>query len=146
MGNGNSVATILGDGQGSLRLFMSGGDLSALLVDLSGLEFGNALLSALGLPQRTQVRCLISDFALQNGLVTTRKFLLDTEEAQVHGSGTLSLKSEKLDLQLKTESKHFSIGSLPGPIDIGGTSRTRRSARARRRWRARVRRWDWEFF
>ena len=29
---------------------MAGGNLSALIVDLAGLEFGNALLSALGVP------------------------------------------------------------------------------------------------
>jgi len=46
------VADILGHGNGALKLFMTGGDLSALLVDLSGLQFGNALLSSLGLPKR----------------------------------------------------------------------------------------------
>ena len=46
---GNSMATMLANGNGSLQLTMAGGgDLSALLVDLSGLQFGNALLSALG--------------------------------------------------------------------------------------------------
>jgi len=47
--------------------------------------------------------------------------VLDTKAANVTGSGTINLRSEALDLQLKTEAKHFSIGSLPGPINIGGT-------------------------
>jgi hypothetical protein len=50
---------------------MTGGDLSALLVDLSGLELGNAILSALGMPERTPVECMITDFALQKGLLNT---------------------------------------------------------------------------
>ena len=45
---GNSVATMLANGNGGVRMGMAGGDLSSLLVDLSGLQFGNALLSALG--------------------------------------------------------------------------------------------------
>ena len=50
---GNSMATMMANGNGSLQLTMAGGgDLSALLVDLSGLQFGNALLSALGVPDR----------------------------------------------------------------------------------------------
>ena len=32
-----------------------------------------------------------------------------------------NLLTEALALQLKTKAKHFSIGSLPAPIDIGGT-------------------------
>jgi hypothetical protein len=33
----------------------------------------------------------------------------------------VNLRDEQLDMQLRTESKHFSIGSLPAPINIGGT-------------------------
>ncbi|NIB50027.1 AsmA family protein, partial [Salmonella enterica subsp. enterica] len=43
---GNSVAAMRGDGDGELRLFMTGGDISALLVNLAGLDFGNVLVSA----------------------------------------------------------------------------------------------------
>ena len=67
---GNSMATFMGNGNGGIRLGMVGGDLSSLLVDLSGLEFGNALLSALGIPQRTPVQCLVDDMPLQHGVVS----------------------------------------------------------------------------
>jgi uncharacterized protein involved in outer membrane biogenesis len=119
-GTGKSVATIVGGGNGELKLFMTGGDLSAVLVDLSGLEFGNALLSALGVPQRTQVRCMVSDFALRDGILDTRTLLLDTGEANVTGKGTVNFRDETVNYQLRTEAKHFSIGSLPAPIDITG--------------------------
>jgi uncharacterized protein involved in outer membrane biogenesis len=119
-GTGRSVAEILGDGDGNLKLFMTGGDISALLVDLSGLEFGNALLSALGIPQRTPIRCMASNFVMQHGIVETRLLVLDTKAANVTGSGTINLKTEALDLQLKTDAKRFTIGSLPGPINISG--------------------------
>jgi uncharacterized protein involved in outer membrane biogenesis len=119
-GSGDSVAGILGDGNGELKLFMTGGDLSALLVDLSGLQFGNALLSALGAPQRTQVRCLVTDFALRHGIMDTRTMLLDTGEANVSGKGDINLREETINYQLRTQARHFSIGSLPAPIDITG--------------------------
>ncbi len=119
-GSGNSLAQIMGQGNGDLKLFMTGGDLSSLLVDLAGLEFGNALLSALGLPERTQVRCMIADLPLQQGVLNTRILLLDTTEANIIGSGTINLRNETIDYQLKTDPKHFTIGSLPAPIDIRG--------------------------
>jgi AsmA family protein len=117
---GNSLAQMLDNGHGAVRLAMVGGDLSALLVDLSGLEFGNALLAALGVPKRAQVECFITEAGLDRGEFRLQS-LLDTSEAIVTGTGGVNLRSEQLDLQLRTESKHFSIGSLPAPINIGGT-------------------------
>jgi hypothetical protein len=112
---------VLDNGNGELKLGMVGGDLSAVLVDLSGLEFGNAVLSALGIPQRTQVQCFITNAALRRGTVQLRALVLDTGEAVVTGTGGANLRDETLDLQLRTEAKHFSIGSLPTPLSIGGT-------------------------
>ncbi len=118
---GNSVATFLGDGNGGLDVYMSGGNLSALLIDLSGLELGKAVLSALGVPERTNVDCLIGDFALREGVVTTRALLVDTGEAIIGGKGDLNLKTQTIDFQAATHSKNFSIGNLPTPIKITGT-------------------------
>ena len=99
---------------------MIGGDLSALLVDLSGLEFGNALLSALGMLKRTPVECMIADFSLQKGVLNTRAFLLVTKEANVHVTGWVDLRNETVNFKLNTQAAHFSIGSLHTPIDITG--------------------------
>ena len=118
---GNSLASLLGHGDGGLRLGMAGGDLSALLVDLSGFEFGNALLSALGIPQQAQVRCFVGDFVLQKGVVATRTLILDTSEARIQGAGSVNLSAETISYRLQTDSRHFSIGSLKTPIDITGS-------------------------
>ncbi len=117
---GNSLATLLGRGNGDLKLGMSGGNLSALLVDLAGLEFGNALLSALGIPQRANLECFAADFTLTRGDLQTKTLLLDTSEARVQGAGAVNLATETIDYKLKTDAKHFSIGTLPTPIDITG--------------------------
>ena len=121
-GTGRTVAEILGFGNGELKLFMGpGGNVSALLVDLSGLQFGNALLSALGIPDRAILQCMALDLTLQNGLATARTAILDTDEARVGMQGWISLNREMLGMVLETEAKHFSVGSLPTPIDVGGT-------------------------
>jgi uncharacterized protein involved in outer membrane biogenesis len=121
-GTGNSVALILGHGNGHARLFLqNGADISALLVDLAGLQVGDAVLSALGIPNKTKIQCMVSDFALTNGQVDTKTFLLATPEANILGSGTVDLQTEKLNLALSTEATHFSIGSFSTPINITGT-------------------------
>jgi AsmA family protein len=118
---GDSMATFLGNGNGDVVLGMVGGNLSALLVDLSGLEFGNALLSALGLPKRTPVQCLVDEMPLRHGVMSLDPLIVDTGEAIVRGAGSIELKGELMALQLRTAPKHLSIGSLPAPVDIDGT-------------------------
>jgi uncharacterized protein involved in outer membrane biogenesis len=119
--SGRSLSELLGRGNGALTVVTVGGNLSALLVDLSGLQFGNALLSALGIPARTPIECLIGDFALRRGRLTVRTLLLDTESYVVTGGGEAALGPEVLDLWLRTDSKRLSIGSLPTPIAITGS-------------------------
>jgi uncharacterized protein involved in outer membrane biogenesis len=118
---GNSVASLMAHGNGEVKMAMAGGNLSSLLVDLTGLEFGNALLSAIGIPTKTPVQCFVGDLGLKRGVVDFKAFELDTGEAIVNVGGDVNLGKETIDLALKTDSKHFSIGSLPTNINIGGT-------------------------
>jgi uncharacterized protein involved in outer membrane biogenesis len=117
---GTSLAQLLGNGNGALTVAMVGGNLSALVVDLSGLQFGRALLSALGVPTRTSIGCLVGDFVLRRGVLETRTFVLDTDSSVVTGSGTVDLGREALELRLRTASKGVTIGSLPTSIAITG--------------------------
>jgi len=119
-GKGRSAAELLGHGNGELKLAMAGGDFSALLLDLSGLDFGNAVLSAVGFGKRTEVRCLVGDFALHNGLLDTRSFVLDTGNTNLLLNGSANLRDESLDLRLSTRPKRANIGRLKAPIHISG--------------------------
>jgi AsmA family protein len=119
--DGNSLASMLSQGNGEAKLILlGGGNLSALLVDLSGLQFGNALLSALGVPERATIQCFVTDLPLRQGVATTKVFLLDTDEGRITGDGSIDFRDQTLQYSLTTRSKHFSVGSLPGPINIIG--------------------------
>ncbi len=118
---GDSVASFAAHGNGSVQLVMSGGgNLSALLVDLSGFELGNSLLSALGVPRKDDIECFVGDWALHEGILSTKTMILDTSDNVVTGSGDVDLRNETLDYRVKTQAKHFSIGTLPAPIAITG--------------------------
>jgi AsmA family protein len=122
-GTGNSVATLLGTGNGEVKMAMTGGDLSALMVDLSGLQFGKALLSALGVPEREQIECFVGVLALRRGLLDVQAMTLQTKDSLINVDGTISLMKEAIDLSLKTDSRHFTVGSLPTRLNISGTFR-----------------------
>ena len=119
---GGSIADLVANGNGGVAVFMrDGGDVSALLPDIAGLEFGNAILSALGVPNRTAVQCFAAELPLRDGIMSTKLFVLQTKEARTTGDGTIDFRNDTLDYRLTTRSTNFSIGSLPGPIHIGGT-------------------------
>jgi AsmA family protein len=120
-GTGRSLAEILGSGDGAMALWMAGGELSTLLVDLAGLRLGSALLSSLGGTSRTRVECFVADLALRHGMLSTRALLLETEDALTQGEGMADLGRERLELRLRTESKRLTVGVLPGPLLISGT-------------------------
>lgn len=90
-GSGKSLSEILGRGNSEATVVTVGGNISSFLADLSGLQFGKALLSALGIPARESIECLIADFALQRGTLRNRTLLLDTEAHVVTGDGSLDL-------------------------------------------------------
>ena len=118
---GHSMAGLMANSNGEVKMAMAGGDLSAVLIDLTGLQFGNALLSALGVPNQTQVRCFVGDLGMQRGVLDFKAVTLDTGEAITNVGGNVDLGKETVDLGLKTDAKHFSVGSLPTRINISGT-------------------------
>jgi AsmA family protein len=118
---GDSLASLMANGNGEVKMAMAGGDLSAVLVDLTGLHFGNALLSALGVPNKTQVQCFVGDLGMQRGILEFKTMTLDTGEGITNVGGNVDLSKETIDLSLKTDAKHFSVGSLPTRINISGT-------------------------
>ena len=121
-GTGGSIADLVAHGNGGVELYMrDGGDMSSLLPDLLGLEFSNALLSALGVPSRTNVDCFVAALPLHDGILNTQLFVLQTGEARTTGHGSVDLRDDTIHFALATRSTRFSVGSLPGPINIGGS-------------------------
>jgi AsmA-like C-terminal region len=118
---GDSLASLMANGHGEVKMAMAGGDLDAVLVDLTGLQFGNALLSALGVLNKTQVQCFVGDLGMQRGILEFKAMTLDTGEGITNVGGNVDLSKETIDLALKTDAKHFSVGSLPTRINISGT-------------------------
>jgi uncharacterized protein involved in outer membrane biogenesis len=127
-GTGRSIAEILASADGAASLWMLGGDLSSLLVDLAGLRLGSALLSSLNGSPTTSVECFVADLALRRGVLSTRTLLLETADAVTEGTGAVDLGQERVEVRLRTQSKHLTIGVLPAPLLISGTLKDPRAA------------------
>jgi hypothetical protein len=110
---------------------MLGGDLSSLLVDLAGLRLGSALLSTLSGSPTTKVDCFLADLALRRGILSTRKLLLETADAVTEGRGAVDLRQERVEIGLRTQSRHLTVGVLPAPLLISGTLKEPRATPVR---------------
>jgi len=119
-GKGNSVAAMLGSASGEMGLAMTGGELSNLMIEYVGLDGGEALKFLIGGDRKTAIRCAVGAFKVRDGVATSETIVLDTEDTNIAGAGTVNLKDETIDVTLRPEPKDKSILVLRAPIRLHG--------------------------
>ena len=117
---GNSVATLLAASNGEVKTMINQGEVSKLLLEKMGLNIGNIILTQLFGDKQIKLNCMASDFAVTNGLMKTRVFVVDTEEAIINATGTINLANEQMDLTRRPETKGLRIFSLRAPLYVRG--------------------------
>ena len=120
-GRGNSVARMLGTADGKAALILSEGRISRFMVEAIGLHLWDMLQLKLSGDELVQIRCLVADFGVTDGIMETNALVLDTDITRIIGSGTIDLGEEKLDLTLKSDTKVTTPVALRGPIYNRGT-------------------------
>lgn len=118
---GNSIAKMLGSADGDIAIGMGRGQVSKLLMKLAGLNLAGAIRTKLAGDKPIPIRCAFGDFAVKDGLMTTRALAFDTTDTIVLGSGNVNLRDETLDLTMKPRPKGRSLLSLRSPLYVGGT-------------------------
>ncbi|OBV40186.1 AsmA family protein [Janthinobacterium psychrotolerans] len=118
---GNSVASLLGNSNGEVKALINGGSVSKLLLEEMGLNIGSVVLAKLAGDKQVRLNCMAADFGVTHGLMQTRQFIVDTQDATLHVNGTVNLENEQLDLTLKPDSKGVRIFSLRSPLYVKGT-------------------------
>ncbi len=119
---GNSVATLLGSSNGEVRALINNrGSISKLLLEEMGLNIGSVVLAKLSGDKQVKLNCMAADFAVTKGLMRTRQFIVDTDDAVLNIDGTVNLADERLDLTLRPDSKGLRVFSLRSPLYVHGT-------------------------
>lgn len=119
-GTGNSIASLLATSNGEIKSLINEGTISKLLLEQIGLNIGNIVISKLFGDKQVQLNCMATDLAVTNGLVQTRTFIVDTDDAVMYVSGTVDLAKEQLNLTIKPETKGLRIVSLRAPLYVTG--------------------------
>jgi len=121
MGQGKSVAAIMGSLNGHSRLLVGEGTLKTGAVDSLIGGLGKVVGTLVAEQKDTAVmHCLASDFEIKKGVATSRALLVDTEYSTVFGEGNIDLGKETLDLLIKPEPKSATL-NVAVPVQIGGT-------------------------
>ncbi|KAF3996945.1 AsmA family protein [Glaciimonas immobilis] len=120
-GTGNSIAALLASANGELKTLINQGTMSKFILEAAGLNVGNVVLTKLFGDKQVHLNCLASNFGITNGLMQTRTFLLDTDDAIITVSGQINLARESMDLKVKPKSKGLRIISFRSPLYVAGT-------------------------
>ncbi|HUB89090.1 MAG TPA: AsmA family protein [Dyella sp.] len=120
-GSGSSVSGMLGNASGEVKMLMNNGAISKTLLEMAGLNVANVVVRKLFGDQTVKINCAAADMTGDNGVFTSRLFVLDTSDATVNMSGTINFSNEHLDLKVVPHTKGLRVFSLRSPLYVKGT-------------------------
>lgn len=120
-GQGNSIGRVAAASNGRISLAMGPGEVSNLLLEMIGLDAGQALgLLAKG-DRPVKLRCAVASMPIENGTARAEAVVFDTEDTHIVMTGSANLANETLDFTLRPRPKDFSLLSARSPIHLRGT-------------------------
>ncbi len=122
-GEGNSIADVAANADGSASAVIANGRISNLLDAASGLNGGKIISLFVGGDKEIPIRCGGLAFDVKDGIANSTMFIVDTEQTRIEGSGTVNLKDEKFNMNLVPKPKNPGILSLRTPVRVYGTFR-----------------------
>jgi len=120
-GVGSSTAGLLSHAGGDVKLLMDNGVISKTLLELAGLNVANVVVRKLFGDQDVKINCLAVDMTGNDGLFTSRLFVLDTSDATINVDGTINFRDEHMDLNVVPHTKGLRVFSLRSPLYVKGT-------------------------
>ena len=114
-------AEILASLNGDIRVHLRDASLSHLVIEAAGLDIAQALGLVFGGDKSLPILCNVIDLDVVNGVATPRAFVMNTRDSTIFVDGTVSLKTEAVDLRAVVSPKDFSPLTLRSPIHVRGT-------------------------
>ncbi|HTT00555.1 MAG TPA: AsmA family protein [Steroidobacteraceae bacterium] len=122
--HGSSMHQLAANASGTLTVVVPHGAMRASVAELAGLDLARGLGLMLDKDHaETALRCGIASFQAQQGTLTVRSLVIDTDPVLITGSGTLSLASEAWDLNLHGKPKKPRLLRVRAPLEIRGSLR-----------------------
>lgn len=120
-GRGATVADILGSSDGKLGVAVDGGKITSYAVKGLKTNILETLGVALSGDRPLPFNCLVANLSVDKGVVRSEALVLDTPETLVTADGTVSLRSEALDMTVLGRSKKPHVFATHVPVHVRGT-------------------------
>ncbi|ASL42379.1 hypothetical protein bAD24_I02740 [Burkholderia sp. AD24] len=118
---GNSPAALAATSNGEVKALVTDGTVSRLIMEAAGLNVANVVYEKLFGNRDVKINCAAADFVATNGVLDSRVFALDTDDAVINIDGNVNLRDETLDLGVHPHTKGFRVFSLRSPLYVKGT-------------------------
>jgi uncharacterized protein involved in outer membrane biogenesis len=122
-GNGRSLADVMSTADGEVRLAMNGGEISWLLVELAGLDLGQALILYITEDNKIPVRCTAARVLFSKGEATFAPFIMDTTDSVIYVRGVANMKRQTMKIEVEADAKDFSLLDIDAPVAVEGKIR-----------------------
>jgi AsmA family protein len=119
-GQGDSAHAMAANAQGTLIAVIPHGAMRTAIAAGASLDVSAALGALSKSGKETTIRCGVANFAVQDGVLTARTLLLDTDQALITGRGEVHLDTQQLNLTLRGKPKHAGLG-LRAPVNLRGS-------------------------
>jgi uncharacterized protein involved in outer membrane biogenesis len=120
-GPGASVHDFAAGSKGTVSLVVPQGEMRAAFAELLGINVTAGLFKLLGGDESTsEIRCAVASFEVSGGTATAKTFVIDTTPVLAHGSGTIDLGAETMNLRIDGETKEARLVRLWSPITVQG--------------------------
>ena len=123
-GSGNSVSQIMAGLNGKLLAKIGKGELKESTTKAASTDLFS-MLNPSGTREGTLVECGVVNFNIKDGIATADKGIaVDSNKMNVIGSGTIDLKTEKLDIGITPQAQEgagVSVGQLAELVRLRGT-------------------------
>ncbi|HKT91383.1 MAG TPA: AsmA family protein [Paraburkholderia sp.] len=118
---GNSPAALASTSNGEVKLLVTQGTISRLLMEAAGLNVANVVYEKLFGTRDVNINCAAADFAATNGVLDPRVFALDTDDAVIDIDGPIDLRDESMNMKVHPHTKGFRVFTLRSPLYVKGT-------------------------
>ncbi|WP_321928493.1 AsmA family protein [Paraburkholderia guartelaensis] len=118
---GNSPAALAATSNGEVKLLVTQGTISMLLMEAAGLNVANVVYEKLFGSRDVKINCAAADFVATNGVLDPRVFALDTDDAVINIDGPIDLRDESMNMKIHPHTKGFRIFTLRSPLYVKGT-------------------------
>ena len=120
-GRGDTPAKLLGSSNGQILFATQGGQASALLVEVLGLDAAEAVRLLGKKSAKQPLQCAVMKLEVKNGTAKTAPFVIDATDTVLSVEGTLQLGEERINLTARAEPRDASMFTLRTPVDLAGT-------------------------